>query len=41
MAWLSGIWISGIVQIYSLAEAVVAASADKLVPHMWKWWYSS
>ena len=35
MTWLAGIWVSGIVEMYSLAEA-----ADKSVAHIWKWYWS-
>ena len=37
MTWLAGIWVSGIVKMYSLAEAA-AAAADKSGAHMWKWY---
>ena len=36
MTWLAGIWVSGIVEMYSLA----AAAADKFLAHMWKWYWS-
>ena len=35
MTWLAGIWVSGIVRIYSLA---VAAAADKSMGHKWNWY---
>ena len=30
-------WVFGIVKMYSLAVAAVAAAADKSLVHMWNW----
>ena len=35
MTRLAGIWVSGIVKMYSLADAA-AVSTDKSVAHMWE-----
>ena len=36
MTWLAGIWVSGIVKMYFLAEAALRA-AEKFVAHIRKW----
>ena len=40
MTWLAGILVSGLVKMYSLA-VIAAASANKSVAHMRKWYWSS